>query len=99
MIDVAARLNSSTIVNFTEVPTVGERFTLMEYGTLIHGFDSYDLTVDSPWGPDTVELALHYGDRSDDIMEVEVLHVVPEPAVYSLLFAALALASIRRRRR
>lgn len=86
-------------VSFTEIPTIGERFTLMEYGTLIHGFDSYDLVVDSPLGPDTVDLALHYGDRSDDIMEVEVLHVVPEPAVYSLLFAALALASIRRRRR
>ena len=158
-------IGGTLIVNFTEVPTVGERFTLMEYGTLIHGFDSYDLTVDSPWGPDTVELALHYGDRSDDIMEVEVLAVygaipgdlngdgavnsgdldivrgaweetveagclpcgdpsgdgvvnsadldivranwgagvtpvpVPEPAVCSLLFAALALASIRRWRR
>lgn len=158
-------IGGDLIVNFTEIPTVGERFTLMEYGTLIHGFDRYDLTVDSPLGVDTVDLALHYGDGSDDIMEVEVLAVygaipgdlnddgavnsgdldivrgawgqtveagclpcgdpsgdgvvnssdldivranwgagaaaaaVPEPAVCSLLFAALTLASIRRRRR
>ena len=157
-------IGGTFIVNFTDIPTVGERFTLMEYGTLIHGFDSYDLTVDSPLGVDTVDLALHYGDRSDDIMEVEVLAIygaipgdlnddgavnsgdldivrgawgqtveagclpcgdpsgdgvvnsgdldivranwgagaaaaVPEPAACSLLFAALPLASIRRRRR
>jgi hypothetical protein len=74
----SATLGGALNVNFPTTPSLGKPFPIMNYGGALSGsFTSFDALVDSPAGPDSVLLAINYGDGSNDSV---VLTVVPEPA-------------------
>jgi hypothetical protein len=48
--------------SFTATPSVGQQFTIMNYGgTLTGTFGTFDSLVDSPMGPNSVQLSIDYG--------------------------------------
>ena len=94
-------LDGTLDVEFTSTPTVGQTFSIIQYtGNLTGTFASFDNLVDSPLGPDSVELAISYGFGNDDQVQLEVISAVPEPATIGLLiFGCVAILPIIRRRR
>jgi hypothetical protein len=57
-----ALLDGILSASFTSTPTVGQEFTIMNYGgTLTGTFPTFDDLVDSPAGPNTVKLSINYG--------------------------------------
>jgi hypothetical protein len=57
-VTLAGNLN----VNFTATPTIGQQFTILNYGGALTGvFDTFDDTVDSPAGANSVKLSISYG--------------------------------------
>ena len=52
-------------VHFTATPTAGQQFTIMNYtGNLTGQFATFDSLVDSPMGPNSVQLSIDYGTGS-----------------------------------
>jgi hypothetical protein len=91
-----ALLNGTLGASFTATPSVGQQFTIMNYtGTLTGQFAAFDSLVDSPLGPDTVQLSLDYGAGTNGSV---VLTVVPEPVAFALL-GTLGLFMLGRRPR
>jgi hypothetical protein len=69
--------------SFTATPSLGQQFTIMNYtGTLTGQFATFDSLVDSPLGPNTVQLSINYGAGTNSSI---VLTVVPEPSAFVLL--------------
>jgi hypothetical protein len=90
-------LGGTLDIAFTASPSLGQQFTVLDYGGSLTGaFSTFDNFVDGPLGPNTIELSISYGAGSDS--EV-VLTVVPEPASASLIVGGVALASLAARRR
>jgi hypothetical protein len=51
--------------SFTATPTVGQQYTIMNYGgTLTGTFGTFDSLVDCPMGPNSVQLSINYGTGS-----------------------------------
>lgn len=76
-------LNGILGASFTATPSVGQQFTIMNYtGSLTGQFTTFDSLVDSPLGPDTVQLSLDYGAGTNSSV---VLTVIPEPSTLALL--------------
>ncbi|MCC7087123.1 MAG: PEP-CTERM sorting domain-containing protein [Pirellulales bacterium] len=48
-------------VNFTATPSVGQQFTIVNYGNLAGTFATFDTLVDSPMGANSVNLSIDYG--------------------------------------
>jgi hypothetical protein len=91
-----ALLDGALGASFTTIPSMGQQFTIMNYsGTRTGTFATFDSLVDSPLGPDTVELSIDYGAGANGSI---VLTVVPEPGSI-LLFGACFLAVPLMRRR
>lgn len=82
-----ATLDGVLSVLFTEMPSLGQQFTIMNYGgTLTGAFSTFDNLVDSPMGADSIMLSIDYGIGSNGSI---VLTVVPEPGTLAL--AALSM--------
>jgi hypothetical protein len=91
-----ALLDGALGASFTTIPTIGQQFTIMNYtGTRTGTFATFDNLVDSPLGPDTVELSVDYGSGANSAI---VLTVVPEPGSIVLLCAVLLAVPLARRR-
>jgi T5SS/PEP-CTERM-associated repeat protein len=90
-------LGGALDVAFTASPSLGQQFTVLNYGGSLTGaFSTFDNFVDGPLGPNTIELSISYGAGSDSAV---VLTVVPEPASASLIVGGVALASLAARQR
>lgn len=90
-----AILDGILSASFTTVPTIGQEFQIIKYaGTRTGTFASFDSLVDSPLGPDSVQLAIDYGSGTNDVVK---LTVVPEPSSI-LLLGSLGLVLLARRR-
>ena len=51
--------------SFTATPSIGQTYTIMNYGgTLTGTFGTFDSLVDSPMGPNSVQLSINYGTGS-----------------------------------
>lgn len=51
--------------SFTAIPSIGQTYTIMNYGgTLTGTFGTFDTLVDSPMGPNSVQLSINYGTGS-----------------------------------
>lgn len=89
-----ALLDGIVSASFTTIPTIGQEFPIIKYtGTRTGTFATFDSLVDSPLGPDTVQLAIDYGDGSDDFVK---LTVVPEPSA-CMLFGSLGVVLLMRK--
>ncbi|BBO35630.1 PEP-CTERM sorting domain-containing protein [Lacipirellula parvula] len=76
-----ATLNGALGIKFTTTPSVGQQFTLMNYGgTLTGTFASFDDIVDSPAGVNSVKLTLDYGAGAGSAIKVTVASLVA-PAI------------------
>lgn len=76
-----AVLDGILSASFTATPTVGQQFTIMNYGGTQSGtFGSFDNLVDSPMGPNSVQLSINYGtgSASSIVLTVDSL-VTPHP--------------------
>jgi hypothetical protein len=72
-------------VTFTATPSMGQQFTIMNYGgTLTGTFGTFDILVDSPMGPNTVQLSLDYGTQSASsiVLTVDSL-ITPAPGDFN----------------
>lgn len=68
-----AILDGILSASFTSTPTVGQEFQIIKYaGTRTGTFASFDSLVDSPLGPDTVQLAVDYGSGTNDVVKLTV---------------------------
>lgn len=86
-----AILDGTLSASFATVPLLGQQFTVMNYsGTRTGTFAAFDNLVDSPLGPDTVELSIDYGSGSGSSI---VLTVIPEPSAI-VLFMLAAIVSL-----
>jgi hypothetical protein len=82
--------------SFSTIPMMGQQFTIMNYtGARTGTFTAFDNLVDSPLGPNTVELSIDYGTGTNSSI---VLTVVPEPASISLFGSALLVCVMLRNR-
>ncbi|MDZ4820308.1 MAG: PEP-CTERM sorting domain-containing protein [Planctomycetota bacterium] len=91
-----ASLDGILGASFTTVPILGQQFPIINYtGTRTGTFATFDSLVDSPLGPDTVQLSIDYGTGTNSSV---VLTVVPEPSTCVLL-AGLGLLMLARRPR
>jgi hypothetical protein len=66
-VGATASLNTGSILKalFTATPMVGQQFTILNYmGTLTGTFSDFDSLVDSPLGPNSVQLSINYGTLS-----------------------------------
>ena len=69
-------LGGTLEVRLATIPTVGQEFVIISYGGSLAGtFATFDNVVDSPLGANTVNLALDYGDGSDDQVKIIVTAV------------------------
>jgi hypothetical protein len=60
-------------IGFSSTPSVGQQFTLLNYGGVLTGaFDAFDDLVNSPAGVNTVKLSLNYGAGSGSAIVVTV---------------------------
>jgi hypothetical protein len=92
-----ATLDGSLSASFTTVPLMGAQYHIIKYAGHETGtFASFDSLVDSPLGPDSVQLSINYGSGTNDYV---TLTVVPEPESLVLGGVGLALLSLSRRRR
>lgn len=70
-------LSGNLGVKFTTTPSVGQQFTLMNYGgTLTGTFASFDDIVDSPAGANSVKLTIDYGSGAGSAIKVTVASLV-----------------------
>lgn len=91
-----AILDGILTASFTTIPSIGQQFPIINYvGTESGTFATFDSLVDSPLGPDTIQLAIDYGAGTSSSV---VLTVVPEPAAFVLL-GGLGLIMLGRRQR
>jgi hypothetical protein len=68
-----ALLDGILSASFTSTPTVGQEFTIMNYGGTQTGtFATFDDLVDSPAGPNTVKLSINYGTGSASSIVLKV---------------------------
>jgi hypothetical protein len=82
-------------VAFTATPSLGQQFTVMNYGgTLAGAFTTFDNLVNSPAGVDSVSLAIDYGTGTNSSI---VVTVVPEPAAIGLISIGCACVLVLRR--
>ena len=75
MIDAASSVTldveSILEVEFTEIPTIGQTFDIISYGTTLSGtFATFDTLVYSPLGKDTVELSINYNSSNKVVLTV-----------------------------
>jgi hypothetical protein len=74
-----ATLAGSLDVAFTATPSLGQQFTVMNYGGVLAGtFSTFDNFVNSPLGPDTIGLSIDYGSGANSAIKLTVTSV-PEP--------------------
>jgi T5SS/PEP-CTERM-associated repeat protein len=91
-----AILDGALSASFTSTPTLGQQFPIINYAGIQSGaFATFDTLVDSPLGPDTVQLSIDYGTGTNSAV---VLTVVPEPSSM-VLFALCLVGSLFARRR
>jgi hypothetical protein len=68
-----ALLDGILSASFTSTPSVGQEFTIMNYGgTLTGTFATFDDLVDSPAGPNSVKLSINYGTGSASSIVLKV---------------------------
>jgi hypothetical protein len=78
-VTVNATLAGFLDVVFTAIPSLGQQFTLMNYGgTLTGTFSTFDSLVNSPLGTDTIGLSIDYGAGANSAIKITVTSV-PEP--------------------
>jgi hypothetical protein len=71
--------------SFTTTPMVGQQYTIMNYGgTLTGTFGTFDSLVDSPMGPNSVQLSINYGtgSASSIVLTVDAL-VASQPGDFN----------------
>jgi hypothetical protein len=72
-VGTTATLDGNLSINFTTTPTVGQQFTIMNYGAGLTGtFAAFDDLVDSPAGANTVKLDIDYGTGSGSAIVLTV---------------------------
>lgn len=93
-----ATLAGSLDVAFTATPSIGQQFTVMNYGgTLAGTFTTFDNLVNSPLGPDTIGLSIDYGVGANSAIKLTVTSV-PEPSGILLPLIGTTLLILPRRR-
>jgi len=103
-IDAAADviLAGTLDVEFLVTPTIGQMFTIIDYGGTLSGtFGTFDNVVDSPAGADSITLSIDYGSGTNDAVVLTVTDApaaIPAPAALPAGLAMLAMLATRRRR-
>lgn len=96
-VSAAASIAGSLDVLFTQTPSLGEVFTVMNYGSLAGTFTTFDSLVDSPLGADTIGLGIDYGTGTSSAVTLTVISV-PEPGSLCLMVFALSTGVMYRLR-